>query len=188
MKKRQASNVVIAVGILCLMAFTGSALRGKDSLQDQKVEMGTFYLCLLVKGPIETAQAQSEVQKVLPAHLKHLEGLAASGKAVALGPFVDNGRIAGVVVINAASAEEARALEEADPMVKTGHVSVEVLKWWAAKGIMKPPSTPLNLAEMKRYYFGLISRGPNWTAQPPRLTSFKQVTWPTSMRWQRPAS
>jgi len=30
---------------------------------------------------------------------------------------------------------------------------------------MKPPPTPFNYSELKTYYFGLISRGPKWTAE-----------------------
>ena len=53
-------------------------------------------------------------------------------------------------------------MEEADPLVKTGRFSVEVLKWWAAKGIMKPPTQPI---KETTYYFCFLRRGPKWTAE-----------------------
>jgi uncharacterized protein YciI len=53
-------------------------------------------------------------------------------------------------------------MEEADPLVKEGGFSVEVLKWWAAKGIMKPPAQPL---KQTTYYFTFLRRGPKWTAE-----------------------
>lgn len=161
---RRLARVITAAAICCAMAFSSFAYGGHPVSQEPKYEMGTFYLCLLVRRSDAPTLAAGDLQKAQQGHLKHLESLAASGQAVALGPFTDGGRIAGIVVVNTTSAEEARALEDADPMVKAGVLSVEVLKWWAAKGIMKSPSTPFNLAELKTYYFGLISRGPKWTA------------------------
>jgi len=77
-----------------------------------------------------------------------------------MGPFIDNNQIAGIGVFNASSAEEARAWEQEDPFVKSGFFSIEVLKWWAAKGIMKPPEQPM---KMTTYYFAFLRRGPKWT-------------------------
>ncbi len=161
---RRLARVITAAAFCCAMTLSSFAYAGYSVSQEPKYEMGTFYLCLLVKRS-DAPTAAGELQKTQQGHLKYLESLAASGKAVALGPFTDGGRIAGIVVINATSAEEARTIEEADPMVKAGVLSVEVLKWWAAKGIMKSPATPFNLAEMKTYYFGLISRGAKWTPE-----------------------
>ena len=162
---RRLARHITAAAICCAMTFSSFAYGGHTVSQEPKYEMGTFYLCLLVRRSDAPTRDAVDLQKTQQSHLKYLESLAASGKAVALGPFTDGGRIAGIVVINATSAEEARTIEEADPMVKSGVLSVEVLKWWAAKGIMKSPPTPFNLAELKTYYFGLISRGPKWTAE-----------------------
>jgi len=129
--------------------------------QDPKIEMGTFYLCLLIK-PANSAAGQMPEAQLVQAHFKHVQSLIASGKAAIAGPFGDDTRIAGVFVMNASSSEEARALEEADPLVKSGGFSVEVLKWWAAKGIMKPPQPPI---KMRTYYFAFLRRGPKWTAE-----------------------
>ena len=144
--------------VAAAMAVTSPA--SNANAQEPKYEMGTFYVCLLVKPENWTGQ-KPEMQQVLMAHLKHVQSLIASGKAAIAGPFSDDTRIAGIFVLNASSAEEARAWEEADPLVKTGGFSVEVLKWWAAKGIMKPPAQPM---KMTTYYFAFLRRGPKWTA------------------------
>ena len=162
---RRLARVITAAAICCAMTLSSFAYGGHTVSQEPKYEMGTFYLCLLVKRSDAPTVAAGELQKTQQGHLKYLESLAASGKAVALGPFTDGGRIAGIVVVNATSAEEARTLTEADPTVKAGVLSVEVLKWWAAKGIMKSPPTPFNFSELKTYYFGLISRGAKWTPE-----------------------
>ena len=147
--------IVCAVG-LCWVAI---AVPGR-SAQEPKYEMGTFYVCLLIKPP-NFAISQAPPQ-LIQNHFKHIQTLIASGKAAVAGPFADDNRIAGVFVLNAASPEEARALEEADPLVKEGGFSIEVLKWWAAKGIMKPPSQPF---KQSTYYFTFLRRGPKWTAE-----------------------
>ena len=130
--------------------------------QAPKYEMGTFYICLLVKGPNFKDNDATANRELLQAHLKHVQGLIATGKVFAMGPFLDKNPIVGIGVFNASSAEEARSIEEEDPFVKSGMFSVEVLKWWAAKGIMKPPQQPL---KMSTYYFAFLRRGPKWTPE-----------------------
>lgn len=167
-KSRSAVELIVVAVALCSLSAGGpvsGARAGATPSQEAKIEMGTFYVDLLVKTPkLGTAQP-AEVQKLRQAHLKHLESLAANGKLVVAGPFVDTGRFAGIAVVIASSAEEAKSFEEADPLVKSGLFSVEVLKWWAAKNIMKAPQPPINLGDMSTYYFGLISRGPKWTPE-----------------------
>lgn len=151
-------KLIAAAVIICCSAATLPPSTAKA--QEPKFEMGTFYLCLLVKPPNWSGQT-AEKQPLFQAHISHVMNLISSGKASIAGPFGDDTRIAGIFVLNASSAEEARAWEEADPLVKTGGFSVEVLKWWAAKGIMKPPAQPM---KMTTYYFAFLRRGPKWTA------------------------
>lgn len=155
----KASKLSAALVVLC--SFIGATSHGSIAYgQEPKYEMGTFYVCLLIK-PANFKLSQVP-QQLIQNHLKHVQGLIASGKAAIAGPFGDDTRIAGLFVINASSPEEARAIEEADPLVKEGGLSVEVLKWWAAKGIMKPPAQPFKHVT---YYFTFLRRGPKWTAE-----------------------
>lgn len=158
--KSRAAKLIAGAAILCSIAAIAPARAPGTGAQEPKYEMGTFYLCLLIKPPnLSVGMAN---QPLLQSHLKHVMGLISSGKAAVAGPFVDDTRIAGVFVLNASSAEEARALEEADPLVKEGGFSIEILKWWAAKGIMKPPAQPMKQAT---YYFSFLKRGPKWTGE-----------------------
>ena len=148
---------LIAATVLFAMAPGAPAAGRTNPIQEPKFEMGTFYLCLLVKGPkfspAETAQSASWG----PGHIKHMFGLIESGRVVIAGPFTDDDRIRGVMVTTAASAEEARAWTEADPGVKAGHFAVEVIQWFAAKNVMKKSDTPMTPAT---YYFAFLKRGP----------------------------
>lgn len=154
LKSRSAQLVSLAM-VVCLTGVFSSV-----NAQEPKYEMGTFYVCLLVKPA--NFNHRNVRPEITQRHFKHVEGLITSGKAAIAGPFFDESQIAGVLVLNASSPEEARALEEADPLVKEAGFSVEVLKWWAAKGIMKPPAQPFKLAT---YYFTFLRRGPKWTAE-----------------------
>jgi uncharacterized protein YciI len=154
----RASRLIGSAAIVCSIAAIAPA-RAPTEAQEPKYEMGTFYLCLLIKPA--NFSAASAPQGLVQDHIKHAQGLLASGKAVIAGPFMDGSRIAGLFVLNVASPEEARAIEQADPFVKDGGFSVEVLKWWAAKGIMKPAPP----SKMATYYFGFLKHGPKWTAE-----------------------
>lgn len=155
----RAAKLIAGAAILCSMTAIAPAGASRTNEQQPKYEMGTFYLCLLNKPPNYSAGMAH--QPLLQSHLKHVQGLIAGGKAVIAGAFGDDTRIAGVFVLNASSPGEARAWEEADPLVKEGGFSVEVLKWWAAKGIMKSPPQPTKQAT---YYFTFLRHGPKWTA------------------------
>ena len=152
-------TLVATLGLTVIASPAGTTI---GHAQDRHYEMGTFYLALLIKPSDWTGGRTAETQQLLQTHFKHVQSLIAGGKAAIAGPFGDDTRIAGVFVLNASSPEEARALEEADPLVKSGGFSVEVLKWWAAKGIMKPPQQPM---KMTTYYFAFLRRGPKWTAE-----------------------
>lgn len=154
-----AAKLIAGAAILCSVAAVAPGRSTRPGKQEPKYEMGTFYLCLLIK-PANFA-VDRVPQDLLQSHLKHAQALIASGKATLAGPFGDDTRIAGVFVVNASSSEEARALEDADPLVKRAGFSVEVLKWWAAKGIMKP-APPTKTAT---YYFSFLRHGPKWTPE-----------------------
>jgi len=159
--KRALQNRLIAT-IMLILLHSGVKCAAQ---QEPRYEMGTFYVCLLVKSSNWSAAQTPERMQIRQAHIKHIISLLESGKALLAGPFTDNERIAGVLVLNAASAEEAREMEAADPALKSGEFTLEVLKWWAAKGIMKTPAAPINMGSMTRYYFAFLRRGPKWTAQ-----------------------
>ncbi len=157
-KRSIVAKLIAAFAIPCLLSIVVPARGRKDSPQDRKYDMGTFYLCLMVKGPKFDPTAKPENASWGPGHLKHVIGLIESGRAVIAGPLADDDRIRGILVLTSGSEDEARSLVEADPSVKAGQHSVEVLKWFAAKNVMKKPDAPLSLTT---YYFGLLKAGPN---------------------------
>jgi hypothetical protein len=63
----------------------------------------------------------------LPAHREYLQHLNATGALVLSGPFTD--RRGGMLLIRAESEEAARAIAEADPLVKNGVDTYELRHW-----------------------------------------------------------
>jgi uncharacterized protein YciI len=69
-------------------------------------------------------------QPGLKAHLGYMQGVFAQGKIVLGGPFLDDS--GGMMILDVATLEEARAVATADPTVKSGLLTVAVKPWLAA--------------------------------------------------------
>ena len=69
------------------------------------------------KTKIEDEAKRNELQK---AHLKNIQRLAAEGKLVVAGPFLDKQPIRGIYIFNVSSIEEAKQLTETDPSIQAG--------------------------------------------------------------------
>ncbi len=81
------------------------------------------------------SQADIEAQGVAPglagvlaAHLAHLTDLRGSGKLVSGGPCA--GFVNAINIFEAESADQARALHDADPLAKQGYFAVETIYPW----------------------------------------------------------
>jgi uncharacterized protein YciI len=83
-----------------------------------------YFLCLL-----EKSEKWTPVQFADPAmqeHLAYIREEVEAGKYVVVGPVLDQGRIGGVAIINAASMEEAQKIVNRDKMVQNGRFTAEI--------------------------------------------------------------
>jgi len=101
-----------------------------------KDEMVTYQMVLLARGPKWAAGAASQDEQLKLEHYYFLKQIKSSDKLVSSGPFTDGGDLREMVVLQAASPEEAKALMESHPSVKSGKLSFEVHPWWVAKGTL----------------------------------------------------
>lgn len=160
---RKTAALIIPISLLWAFPLMPARARvqnsqGPETQKQPKYEMTTYQLCLLVAT---SKWNMADFQRLRGAHMGHLKSLLSeSGKGLIAGPFSDDGKYRGVVVLEAESVEAARSLAEQDPLVKEGLVTVESHPWFAAKGIMKKAT---GLEGMPVYYFGLLVRGPSWT-------------------------
>jgi uncharacterized protein YciI len=80
-----------------------------------------------------------KLKALLPAHLEYMIGLEKRGVLFASGPLSDGAGPpsgAGLSILRAGSAEEARALAEADPFVSSGLRSFELKEWTIMEGTL----------------------------------------------------
>lgn len=86
--------------------------------------MKQYFLCLLTKGekwvPIQFADP------AMQDHLAFIREQIEAGRFVMAGPVVDQGRIGGMAIINAASLEEASKIVNSDKMVESGRLAAEI--------------------------------------------------------------
>jgi uncharacterized protein len=100
----------------------------------EPVELSTYYLTFLKRGPKWTAAETPETTKLQAAHMANIQKMAADGKLVIAGPFADDGDLRGVFVFRVGSIEEAKGLSDADPAVKAGRLVSETHQWMVPKG------------------------------------------------------
>ena len=86
--------------------------------------MKQYFLCLLEKG--ENWTPMQFADPVMQEHLAFVREQVEAGKFVVVGPVVDQGRIGGMAIINAASLAEAQKIVGADKMVQSGHATAEI--------------------------------------------------------------
>jgi uncharacterized protein YciI len=86
-----------------------------------------YFIGFLVQGE-KWAQTppKEELDRLMQQHLAYIRSQADAGKYKVAGPFLDNGRIRGFVVVEATSAEEAANIVNGDPIVKSGRMAGEI--------------------------------------------------------------
>lgn len=102
---------------------------------EPKYTMTQYYLALLSKGEKAADGKSPEEQKLQLEHLRHIRQQLDAKTFLAAGPFNGKSNVLGIFVIAAQTPEEAKAIAEADPKVKAGHLSVELHPWWVAKEV-----------------------------------------------------
>lgn len=95
--------------------------------------MQKYFLVLLKKGEKRT-HTKEEATEIQKQHLAHIAWLNKTGKISLAGPSENHETIAGFLLFNTETMQEADSLAHLDPAVKAGRLSVETLPWWAAKG------------------------------------------------------
>lgn len=105
-------------------------------------EMQKYFMGFLRRGPNWTAEQTPEVKQLGEGHMAHIRAMGATGKLILAGPFEVEGTppnaLAGILLFDVETIEEARAMASDDPAVKAGRLTLEILPWYGAKGITFP--------------------------------------------------
>jgi uncharacterized protein YciI len=98
--------------------------------------MKKYVMAFLTSGKTEIKDA-SERQKIQMAHLKNIQRLAAGGKLIVAGPFLDDQPLRGIFIFDVESVEEAKKLTESDPAVKAGLLKMELHPWYGSAALIE---------------------------------------------------
>ncbi len=104
-----------------------------DEATQDTILMQQYYMAFLKRGK-NRSQSKEETDSLQKLHMEHLGKMYDMGYADISGPFGDDGDIRGITIYNVPTFEMADSLANADPMVKSGRLVIEIHPWWAAKG------------------------------------------------------
>ncbi len=144
--------------ILFLLIFLPATWLFANEKRTSAPKLVQFHMAVLKKGPKWETTAAAERSKILQQHLANVLSMLDSGKAVIAGPMGDNTDVAGIFILRAPSAEEAKTWVDADPAVKSGLFVAEMHPWWS-EDIFKKANT--SLFKLETVYLGFLKKGPN---------------------------
>ena len=89
--------------------------------------MKQYFIGFLVKGPNYTPNMpEDERARLLQKHLAYIRSQAEAGNYRLAGPFLDDEKIAGILIIDTPTRESAKKVVDGDPMVQAGRLAVEI--------------------------------------------------------------
>ena len=142
---------------VCALAVILSPLKGQK--QDlPEAQMGIGQLVFLVSPTKAPSLDEKTVAGLQRAHLKRLEELWSSRKALVVGPLQDAGPRRGIVLLDVKTPEEAAEIMAEDPLVKAGMLRTETFSWFLGKNYVLKGD---KFMDLKQFWFGLLERPEN---------------------------
>lgn len=108
----------------------------------------TYFFGLITTGPKGGSGTAEEREKIQAAPMANINRLAAAGKLLVAGPFLDGGDWRGLFIYKCAALEEAKELAARDPAVQAGRLVVEIHSWLTMKGNIRDPEFPVPPAKI----------------------------------------
>lgn len=103
---------------------------------------------------LEEPKATKQDPKLMESHLKFLQGLYETRKALIVGPLEDAGNWAGIIVFDT-KREEAEELVKKDPLVASGFLQPKFYGWFCARNVPKQGPKFLDIEPL---WFGRLDR------------------------------
>ena len=99
--------------------------------------MRSYVLAILKTGPNDAKVTGDARKEIFKGHFANMTRLAAEGKLAVAGPFNDPAKVyRGLFIFAVATVEEAKALADTDPTVKSGVLVVEYVPWYGSASLM----------------------------------------------------
>jgi len=103
-----------------------------------KSGMRSYVLAILKTGPKEAEITGDERKKMFEGHFANINRLATEGKLAIAGPFGKNEKtFRGLYIFNVKTVEEAQALVNTDPVIKSGMMIAELVPWYGSAALME---------------------------------------------------
>ena len=147
--KFRAVGILVAIGLLSVIGFSQAASAAAevkaskfDAALAKKVGadehgMRPYVLAILKTGPNDAKVTGDARKEIFKGHFANMGRLAAEGKLAVAGPFNDpEKKYRGLFILAVATVEEAKALAETDPTVKSGVMVVEYVPWYGSASLM----------------------------------------------------
>lgn len=100
--------------------------------------MKQYVMAFLKRGPNRNQDSATAAQ-LQKQHLENINRMAAEGKLIVAGPFMDDGDIRGIYVFNVSTIEEAEQLTASDPAIKAGRLTMELHPWYGSAALQWNP-------------------------------------------------
>jgi uncharacterized protein YciI len=112
-----------------------------------ELELEEFEVVFLRRPAAPTSYDDETLERIQAEHLAYLASLRDAGHIVVNGPVIDqpDESLRGLSFFRTGSLEETRRLAEADPAVRAGRLTVEVMHWWCPSGRMVAAGRPFTL-------------------------------------------
>ncbi|AYL94014.1 YciI family protein [Mucilaginibacter celer] len=141
MKKPLLLITLLAFAVNCLAQTTPATKPKYDAALAKKLGaddygMKKYVMAFLKDGPTQLKDSTARMQLQM-AHLKNIGRLAAEGKLVVAGPFMDDQPVRGIFIFNVESVEEAKKLTETDPAIKAGTLVMELHPFYCSAALMQ---------------------------------------------------
>ncbi|MBK9460256.1 MAG: hypothetical protein IPN94_12680 [Sphingobacteriales bacterium] len=98
--------------------------------------MKQYVMAFLKAGP-NRSQDEETAAKLQTAHLKNIQRLAAEGKLLLAGPFLDDGNVRGIYIFNVPTLDEAEKLTQTDPAIQAGSLVMELHLWYGSAALQQ---------------------------------------------------
>jgi uncharacterized protein len=102
------------------------------------MELDSFTFVLLRRGPRADDYSEEELEELQAGHLAFLDEMRERGHLLLAGPFRDqeDETKRGLAVYRTSLEDTLRLIEEGDPSVRAGRMSVEIMTWLTRKGAL----------------------------------------------------
>lgn len=95
--------------------------------------MKQYWFVMLKKGP-KRDQSQAEAATLQAGHMANMQAHAESGQLQIAGPFMDDGDLRGIFILDVPDRAAAQAMCDKDPAVQAGRLACEIHPWLSQKG------------------------------------------------------